>query len=236
MSIMNNITDLFKRFTAYCRDHWFKLSLLTLILVFLYKKELSVNLKIGSKEPKKEIKDNKITIATNNATEDIPLSIFGTGGTFRRKTEEMPTIEEATKIAYLKRFAQVAVAEHRKFGIPASLILANAFRQSYAGQRDFATRSNNHFGLPCTDDWLGAGDKYGEDCMRHYESAWVSFRDHSAVLNSGKFANLKQFSDRDYKAWAKGLQDNGYPSNSAHLADDLIKIIETYRLYQLDKM
>ena len=233
---MNNITYIFKRFMTYCREHWFKLSLLALILVFLYKKELSVNFKIGSKEPKKEIKDNKITIATNNPTEEVPLSIFSSGGTFRRKMEEMPTIEEATKIAYLKRFAQVAVAERRKFGIPASIILANALRHSYAGQRDFSTRSNNHFGLPCTVDWVGAGDKYGDDCMRRYESAWASFRDHSNVLNSEKFANLKQFGDKDYKAWAKGLQDNGYPSNSAHLADDLIKIIDTYRLYQLDKM
>ncbi len=233
---MNYITHTFSWLTGYCREHWFKLSLLTLILVFLYKKELSVNFKIGSKEPKKEIKDNKITSTKNNLTDEIPLSIFGSSGTFRRKTEEMPTIDEATKIAYMKRFAQVAVAERRKFGIPASIILANALRQSYAGQRDFATRSNNQFGMRCTDDWTGASDQYDDNCLRHYESAWSSFRDHSTVLSSGKFANLKQFGDKDYKAWAKGLQDNGYPSNSAHLADDLIQIIEHYKLYQLDKM
>ena len=233
---MNYITHTFRWLMDYCREHWFKLSLLTLILVFLYKKELSVNFKIGSKEPKKEIKDNKITSTKNNVTDEIPLSIFGSSGTFRRKTEEMPTIDEAIKIAYMKRFAQVAVAERRKYGIPASIVLANALRQSYAGQRDYAMRSSNQFGLPCTADWAGASDQYGDDCLRHYESAWASFRDHSNVLNSGKFANLKQFGAQDYKAWAKGLQDNGYPSNSAHLADDLIQIIEHYKLYQLDKM
>lgn len=233
---MNTIKDKFSDFTAYCREHWFKLSLLTLILIFLYQKELSVNFKIGSKEPKKELKDNKITITKNNATEDIPLSIFGSGGTIRRKTEEMPTIDEAAKVAYLKRFAQVAVAERKKFGIPASLILANALRQSYAGQRDFATGSNNHFGLICTEGWIGTSDKYGEDCVRHYDNAWSSFRDHSTLLMSGKFANLKQLGDKDYRSWAKGLQEYGYPSHSAHLADDLIKIIEKYRLDQLDKI
>ena len=233
---MNYITHTFRWLMDYCREHWFKLSLLTLILVFLYKKELSVNFKIGSKEPKKEIKDNKITSTKNNVTDEIPLSIFGSSGTFLRKTEEMPTIDEGIKIAYMKRFAQVAVAERRKFGMPASIVLANALRQSYAGQRDIATRSNNQFGMPCTDDWTGASDKYGEDCFRHYESAWSSFRDHSIVISSGKFANLKQFGDTDYKAWAKGLQDSGYPSNSAHLADDLIQIIEHYKLFQLDKM
>ena len=233
---MNYTTHKFRWLTDYCREHWFKLSLLTLILVFLYKKELSVNFKFGSKEPKKEIKDNKITSTKNNVTEEIPLSIFGSSGTFRRKTEEMPVIDEGIKIAYMKRFAQVAVAERRKFGIPASIVLANALRQSYAGQSDIAQRSNNQFGLPCTGDWTGASDKYGDDCLRHYESAWSSFRDHSNVLSSGKFANLKQFGDTDYKAWAKGLQDYGYPSNSAHLADDLIQIIEHYKLYQLDKM
>ena len=232
---MNILKNGFSNAIAYCRAHWFKLSLLTLILVFLYQKELSVNFKIGSKEPKKEVKDNKITVTTNNTTEDIPLSIFGSGGTVRRKTEEMPAIDEASKVAYLKRFAQVAVAERKKFGIPASLILANALRQSYAGHRDFAMRSNNHFGLLCTDGWIGAGDKFGDDCIRHYDNAWSSFRDHSALLVSGKFADLKQFGDKDYRSWAKGLQKFGYPSNSEHLADDLIKIIETYRLDQLDK-
>ncbi len=233
---MNYTTHKFRWLTDYCRKHWFKLGLLALLLIFLYKKELSVNFKFGSKEPKKEIKDNKITSTKNDAAEEIPLSIFGSVGTFKRKTEEMPVIDEAIKITYLKRFAQVAVAERRKFGIPASIVLANALRQSYAGRRDFATHSNNQFSMPCSDDWTGASDKYGDDCMRHYESAWASFRDHSLVLSSGKFANLKQFGDKDYKAWAKGLQDNGYPSNSAHLADDLIQIIETYKLYQLDKM
>jgi hypothetical protein len=233
---MNHSSNMFASLIAYCREHWFKLSLLTLILVFLYKKELSVNLKIGSKDPIKEMKGNKITIAQNSPTDGIPLSIFNTGEAVRRKVEEMPVIEEKIKIAYLKRFAQVAVVERKKYGIPASLILANALRQSYAGQRPCAVQSNNHFGMPCTVDWAGAGDKYGDDCMRRYDNAWTSFRDHSAVLSSGKFANLKQLGDKDYRGWAKGLEANGYPSNSAHLAEDLIKIVETYRLDQLDKM
>ncbi len=233
---MNNTSNIFARFTAYCREHWFKLSLLTLILVFLYKKELSVNLKIGSKEQQKEIKGNKITVAHDKPSEGIPLSIFNSGGTVRRKVEEMPEMEEKTKIAYLKRFAQVAVVERKKFGIPASLILANALRQSHAGQRPCATQSSNHFGMPCSVDWAGAGDKYGDECMRRYDNAWTSFRDHSVVLTSGKFANLKQLGDKDYRNWAKGLEANGFPSNSAHLADELIKIVETYRLQELDNM
>ncbi|MBL7815734.1 MAG: glucosaminidase domain-containing protein [Saprospiraceae bacterium] len=230
------VANFFSSIVAYCREHWFKLSLLALILVFLYKKELSVNFKVGSKEPKKELKDNKITSTKNNPTEEVPLSIFGSEGTLRRKTEEMPQIDENAKVSYLKRFAQVAVAERKKFGIPASIVLANALRQSYAGQRNFATQSNNHFALPCTEGWIGTSDKYGETCIRHYDNAWLSFRDHSLLITSGSFANLKQFGDKDYKAWAKGLQQNGYPCSSAHLAEDLIAIIEKYRLEQLDKL
>ena len=233
---MNNTSNVFARCTAYCREHWFKLSLLTLILVFLYKKELSVNLKIGSKEPQKElVKGNKITVTQTSPTEDIPLSIFNPGSTVRRKVENMPEIEEKIKVAYLKRFAPVAVVERKKFGIPASLILANALRQSYAGQRPCAIQSSNHFGMPRSIDWAGSSDQYGDEYMRHYDNAWTSFRDHSAVITSGKFANLKQLGDKDYRGWAKGLEENGYPSSSAHLADELIKIIETYRLDQLDK-
>ena len=74
------------------------------------------------------------------------------------------------------------------------------------------------------------------DCYRRYEKAWTSFRDHSVFVTSGKFSDLRRCGETNFKDWAKGLERLGYPSTGGHLADDLIKIIETYQLERLDKM
>jgi flagellum-specific peptidoglycan hydrolase FlgJ len=175
-------------------------------------------------------------VSEQNTAENIPLSIFNMFGNDDKKTE-LPTLDKATKAAYLKRFAKVAIAEKEKYGIPASLILANALHQSFAGTRSAALQANNHFGLPCSENWAGTTATLDGACVRKYENAWSSFRDHSLLLSSGKFGQLKQFGNKDYKAWAKGLQKLGYPSvNSDYLAADLVAIIETWGLARLDDL
>ena len=227
---------------SYVRDyvsrHWFKLSLLLLIIIACFRKDLSLSVRFNSEKENKKVelkKDTKITAAaTNEKASSTPLSIIEGFLSKGGKNEEFPEIDEDTKISFLKRFAQVAVAEQKKYGIPASIVLANALRQSFAGKRELTLKSNNHFALPCTFDWTGGNEQMGSECYRKYENAWLSFRDHSIFVTSGKFSDLRN--SKDYKAWAKGLQSLGYPSGSDNLAEDLIKIIEKYGLNNLDKL
>jgi flagellum-specific peptidoglycan hydrolase FlgJ len=226
-----NAADFLKR-------HWFKLGLVVALLFFILKKDLA---KIGGVShenvEKTEKQGNKFTITPNKIAEDAPLSIGGALATDgNKRTAEMPTLDETTKKTYLKRFAQVAVSERRKYGVPASVILANAMRQSFAGQRAATTKLNNHFGLPCTFDWSGASNTVDNACFRQYENAWVSFRDHSVFVTSGKFSELRRLSSKDYQNWAKGLQRLGYPSGNDNLARELLDIIEQYQLQELDKI
>ena len=239
-----------KQAQDYVRNHWFKISLLILVLIACFKKDLSFSFKVKSdKTPTEDVKNGKqkeeqvksteskmTTTENGGVAESTPLSIVGGLFGSDKKKEEFPEIDEASKVAFLKRFASVAIAERKKYGIPSSIILANALRQSYAGKRELTLRSNNHFALPCTFDWNGAGEKLENDCYRRYENAWTSFRDHSVFVTSGKFSDLRRCGETNFKDWAKGLEKLGYPSTGAHLADDLIKIIETYQLERLDKM
>lgn len=119
-------------------------------------------------------------------------------------------VEKSTERDYLRRFCQVAANERRKYGIPASVILANALRQSKAGNSDMTVHLNNHSGLPCTFDCSEKGNNH----FRQYQNAWESFRDHSLFITSGKFSELKKYAENDYKNWALGLQRLGYPSNN----------------------
>lgn len=232
---MENIIN---RVWAYLRRHWFKVSLLGLVLLACFKKELSVSFDYKSYK-----RDNQKTNVINlneekqkEAEETTPLSIFANIIGSDAKDAEMSDVDEATKIAYLKRFYQVAIKERKKYGIPSSIILANALHQSFAGKRDVAVKLKNNFALPCTFDWAGATDKVGDGCYRRYENDWLSFRDHSVFISSGKFAALRKLDADDYKGWAKGLQKLGYPSVDDDLADNLITIIEKYGLDKLDAL
>jgi flagellum-specific peptidoglycan hydrolase FlgJ len=222
----------------FLKKHWFKIGLVVALLFFILKKDLTKMLDFsGNNVEKTEKKGNKLTITPNTKTEDTPLSIVGAlTGDGNKNAAEMPAIDETVKRTYLKRFAQVAVTERRKYGVPASLILANALRQSFAGQRVTTAKLNNHFALPCTYDWAGTSQTIGDNCWRQYENAWVSFRDHSVFVTSGKFSELRRLSAQDYKGWAKGLQRLGYPSSNDNLASELVGIIEQYELQQLDKI
>ena len=146
---------------------------------------------------------------------------------------ELSKIEEQVKRAYLKRFAHVAISERKKFGIPSSIILANALIHSFAGRRDLARSTNNQFAIVCGADWHGENSFFDEKCYRKYDNAWMSFRDHSQYITSGKFAKLTKLDPVDYKAWAKALDRQGF-SNVKNLERNLIKIIEEYQLQELD--
>jgi flagellum-specific peptidoglycan hydrolase FlgJ len=225
----------------YAKTHWFKISLLILILIACLKKDLSLSFRMNTDKAKqqttnKESLDSKITAAAGENLETTPLSIVGNLFSSDKKKEEWGNINEETKRGFLKHFHQVAVAERKKYGIPASIILANALLQSYAGKRDVTLKNFNHFALPCNFNWNGEVEKVDGKCYRKYENAWTSFRDHSVFITSGKFAKLRSYNNYDYKAWAKGLEKLGYPSDINNLADRLIEIIEQYELEQLDTM
>ncbi len=146
---------------------------------------------------------------------------------------ELARIPDEMREAYIRRFSHVAVGEMKKYDIPASIILANSLLHSEAGTRDMAVKGNNHFALPCTLDWLSKSDMYGGVCYRHFDNAWMSFRNHSVYLETPPFIHLKSLGTKDYKGWAKGLEEAKY-SNYENLMQELISLIESYDLTRFD--
>jgi flagellum-specific peptidoglycan hydrolase FlgJ len=161
---------------------------------------------------------------------EVPLSIGTVADNVfvKRKpaTDFVKPDPDAVK-TYLEKYRSIAVQEHKKFGIPLAIILGHAIRQSFAGKRDIALAANNHFGIVCTSEWVGQRVSTGGRCYRSYESVWASFRDHSLFLKQTHFTHLNQLGKTDYKSWAVGLENAGYPEMTAV---DLIEIIEMYHL------
>ncbi len=142
---------------------------------------------------------------------------------------------------YIARFAPVAVAEMHKFGIPASIILAQGLLESNAGDSKLARTTNNHFGIKCfsnrckTGHCLNFSDDSHKDFFVRYSNIWSSFRAHSSFLkNSRRYAHLFKLESNDYRAWANGLEKAGYATDKKY-AEKLIALIQNLQLQAYDQ-
>jgi LysM repeat protein len=143
------------------------------------------------------------------------------------------------KSRYIEKFKDVAVAQMRKSGIPASIILGQACLESAYGKSSLTVDGKNHFGIKCHSSWDGAKIYYNDDavgeCFRKYKTDEESFADHSDFLRYNKrYASLFDLKPTDYKSWAYGLKKAGYATNPKY-AESLIKTIEENKLYLYDK-
>ena len=139
---------------------------------------------------------------------------------------------------YFDLYKDVAIEQQHKYGIPASITLAQGVLESGAGSSELTRRSNNHFGIKCH-GWKGRTSYHDDDergeCFRAYDNAYDSFVDHSEFLRgSQRYSRLFKLKTTDYKGWAKGLKACGYATSPTY-AQRLIEIIRVYKLDRYDK-
>ena len=139
---------------------------------------------------------------------------------------------------YVLQYKDIAMGNMQKYGIPASIILAQGILESGAGKGDLAMEANNHFGIKSHKDWLGESVRHDDDssqeCFRKYTEASESYKDHALFLvGKNRYATLFTYEKDDYKAWAKGLRAAGYATDPNY-PDKLISYIERYNLHQYD--
>ena len=151
-----------------------------------------------------------------------------------------PVIVDDVTQDFILRFEATAVSEMKKYGIPASVKMAQAILESNRGRSRMAKLLNNHFGIKCGYRKCPHGtcvpfaSDDDDDRFRKYDSAWLSFRDHSKFLQQDRYRKLQRFKD-DYVQWSYGLADAGYATDTEY-GDKLIDIIEKYDLFKLDEL
>lgn len=177
----------------------------------------------GKKRPETKIADSK-----KETTYPLPKD--------SGKFVEFPiaSIEE-----YIDTFSEVAQAEMKAYGIPASITLAQGILESGFGRSTLTRKTNNHFGIKCHKGWKGKYELHDDDrkgeCFRKYNHPLFSFRDHSVFLSSrSRYAFLFEYRKDDYKRWAKGLRQAGYATDKRY-PQKLIAFIEKYKLYKYDR-
>lgn len=156
------------------------------------------------------------------------------------RTDNLPLTADRDAEAYIRQYADLAMSEMRRTGVPASITLAQAVIESDYGRSRLARSGNNHFGIKCHNGWTGRriyhnDDRRGE-CFRRYRDADESFRDHSDFLRQGsRYEFLFYLEPDDYVGWARGLKSAGYATNPRY-AGMLIDMIEKNRLHRYDDM
>ena len=147
--------------------------------------------------------------------------------------------------AFVRTWFVTAKGEQARYGIPASVKMAQAMIESGVGTSYLARNANNFFGIKRGVGWTGAIEwRHDDDYDRHgrkvkspfrkYRSGWYSFRDHSVFLSTNKrYSRLFDLSDKDYRGWAKGLKRAGY-ATGANYDGKIIRYIESLGLQAMD--
>ncbi len=138
-------------------------------------------------------------------------------------------------VTYISQYANLAINEMLRTGVPASITLAQGIHETSGGQSDLAANGKNHFGIKCNSQWTGESMSHDDDskgeCFRKYASVEDSYKDHSEFLKRPHYAFLFKLDPTDFEGWAKGLKKAGYATNPVY-AEKLIKIIVDNNLQQ----
>lgn len=143
---------------------------------------------------------------------------------------------------YIERYKEIAMEQMRRYGIPASVTLAQGILESSNGKSQLAMNENNHFGIKATKAWLDAGGGYGiytddrpNEKFCKYATVADSYEHHSKFLkNNSRYAACFRLSPDDYKGWCMGLDKAGYATSGIY-GPSLIKTIERLNLHDIDK-
>jgi hypothetical protein len=226
-----------RRFPGATGLPWFKIAAAIALLLFVTRKDIALQLNFHAPDGVQE-------------TASDSGHAFGLGLLDGASERELPPPDPfadspgddaqvlATK-AYIRRYKEVAVAEMNKFGIPASIKMAQAILETNSGKSKLATVNNNHFGVKCFSKSCEKGhcsnfsDDHHKDFFLKYESAWASWRAHSQLLSTGRYAELSK-RGKSYEVWAKGLAELGYATDPQY-ANKLIRTIEQHQLQTLDR-
>lgn len=229
------------------RKHWYKGSIAVLFLVILFRLDWGgssnnnvqhANLTPYGNSTSKTTATQPIENIALGTENQVPLTIPDVSAPEEGSTKELANMSEYAQTSYIKRFAQVAKDEMRKYKIPASVVLGLAILNSEFGTSNLAIQGHNHLNITCsrnplTEGLAGKGTE-GNECYTYYHNAWTSFRANSIYLTTGDFKELASVAVDDYNTWASGLEKLGYKTSNFS-ATALIAIIEKHELYRLDK-
>lgn len=222
---------------------WTKIIVVIGLGFMAFKKDLSFS--VGMGDPVQQTRFGGVPVAEEVVLKEKKTPEKGSFSIFPERSKDYfadaagDNAKDRKIKRYIRRFKDVAITEKERYGIPASIKMAQAIVESNSGQSGLAQKNNNHFGIKCFSKTCkkghcsNFGDDSHKDFFRKYDSAWESWRAHSKMIVGGRYKPLLKHGD-DYRKWAHGLKKRGY-ATAKHYEQTLVGIIEKYHLHTLDK-
>ena len=146
------------------------------------------------------------------------------------------------KTAFFEKYAAAAMEEQRRYGIPASVTLAQMAVESGYGESNLAKQDNNYFGIKASQDWIKSGkpwsyyhDDHYNDKFCTFGSALESLEYHSKVLMADRYKACRQYAPTDHLHWIEGIKKGGYATDPRYVAT-IEGVIKKYGLEKYDQM
>ena len=139
---------------------------------------------------------------------------------------------------YIDQYAEFAMEQMRRYGIPASVTLAQGIIESANGKSTLARTANNHFGVKgeFNGAYVLANDDKPNEKFKKYDNVGQSYEDHSKVLMAARYQKyVGSLSPDDYKGWAAGIKKGGYATASNYVST-IVGVIEGSNLQKYDQM
>ena len=180
-----------------------------------------------------------------NVREEAVNALGGSKGGANRKGGKKQVAKRAVEInqdEFFNKYANAAMEQQQRYGIPASVTLAQMAYESFWGQSTLATTGNNFFGIKCSSEWLAAGKPYSlhnddkpNEKFCNYASVDESIEHHSRLLMGDRYKRCHRYDSTDYHNWLVAIKACGYAT-----APDYVKklegMIKRYKLYLFDRI
>lgn len=156
-----------------------------------------------------------------------------------KKSKCPPLGPKMTVQEYCDKYGEEARKQMKKYGIPASITLAQGILESGYGSSYLAIEARNHFGIKAySRGWTGPVVKCDDDAKDEpfckFKTVEEGYEYHSTFLrNNTRYNPLFTLDIRDYESWANGLKKCGYATNPKY-AQLLIDLIEKNHLDAYD--
>ncbi len=153
-----------------------------------------------------------------------------------------PVHDVSSQQAFIGEIAPGAIAAQRKYGVPASVTIAQAIDESGWGQSTLATKDHNLFGIkgtgPAGTDPLPTHEYQNgqlvatNSSFRVYNNTAQSIDDHGKLLASSGYYGKSMADRRNPNAFALAL--TGIYATDPSYGTQLISLMRQYNLYRYD--
>jgi len=153
-----------------------------------------------------------------------------------------PVHDVSSQQAFISKIAPGAIAAQRKYGVPASVTIAQAIDESGWGNSTLATRDHNLFGIKGTgpagtaalptQEYQNGQLVTSTHSFRVYHSTAESIDDHGKLLATSGYYRRSMADRRNPNAFAQSL--TGIYATDPSYGSKLVSLMQQYNLYRYD--